>query len=121
MWPLAWLKHVFDSARARNRQERDAAISAAIDEVAFDWALWQGVGRPDHVLHEQILEFGRAGTLNALATMPLGRWRSSDFELWDLIFSAIKQAQTYPERRYSDLEVQFAITLVKRKLATETK
>src|SRR5262245_38263162 len=111
-WPLSWVKHASEHVHALMHSWRSVAVSALIDEIALDWALWQSLAQPTHALHNQILEFG--GTIESNLG---GHWRRSTTELWDIIFRAIIQAQTYSERRYSDGQVERAITLVKSSLA----
>src|SRR5689334_3361017 len=112
MWRPSWFRPTLERIQAWMHSWRSIAVSAVVDEIAFDWALWQALVRPTHALADQILEFG-----GAIASNLSGQWRPSITERWDLIFRAILQAQTYAERRYSDRELEKAITLVKSSLS----
>src|SRR4051794_20859238 len=116
MWLRAWEKGTWARSRARTRAKRDQAILSAIDELAFDWARWQAFAQPEDVVEDQILDFGDAVTFNEIEQALRGKLQLSKFEKWEIVFAAIMQAQTYPERRHPDETMRTAIAYAKNAL-----
>ena len=78
---LQKLKGSFNRALAR-RGWLDTVVGEVIVEVAFVWAHFQLVAKPDGILDEQIVGFGLAGTLEAIEDMLAGKCRLRESERW---------------------------------------
>lgn len=102
--------------RALARRGRlDAALREAIVEVAFVWAHFQQVAKPEDALDEQIVGFALAGTLDAIDMMLAGKCRLRESERWDVLFAGVIHAQTMHDR-CDDGELRGAIAKAKTRL-----
>jgi hypothetical protein len=93
----------------------DTALREAVGEVAFVWAHFQLVAKPENALDEQILSFGLAGTLEGIQGMLRGKRRLREPESWEVLFAGIVQAQAYCHR-HTDEDIRGAIAKVKTQL-----
>jgi hypothetical protein len=97
------------------RAQLETAVREAIVEVAFVWAHFQLVSKPADALDEQIVFFGRAGTLEGIQGMLRGKRRLRELERWEILFAGVVHAQAYCDR-YADHEIREAISSVKTRL-----
>ena len=87
------------------RAQLEMAVREVIVEVAFVWAHFQLVSKPAGALDEQIVFFGRAGTLEGIQGMLRGKRRLRELERWEILFAGVVHAQAYCDR-YADHEIR---------------